>query len=193
MDLYPHRTFLCRCLVVALLVLLALILRQLVVSHHLTAQALKPLAPSSHQVPVQKTHSYYIALARQDAQAAGISTSIFIRQITEESNFNPHAVSPAGAIGIAQFMPKTAAGLGLNPRDPEASLKAAAQLMRRYLDIYHGSYAMALAAYNAGPGGLAAARRCGANWIACLPSETRAYIAIILDQAMTMASPGGMQ
>jgi len=94
--------------------------------------------------------SQYVAIARQDASNAGISPDLFVRQINQESGFNPWAVSPAGAIGIAQFMPATAAGMGINPRDPLQSLRGAARLMASYAHQY-GIYAKALAAYNAGP------------------------------------------
>jgi soluble lytic murein transglycosylase-like protein len=50
--------------------------------------------------------SPYIAIARQDAIEAGISPDLFVRQINRESGFDPQALSPAGAQGIAQFMPK---------------------------------------------------------------------------------------
>ena len=94
----------------------------------------------------------YRKLARQMATRYGLDPSIFERQIQKESGFNPNARSPAGATGIAQIMPATAKGWGVNPNDPKASLAAAAKNMARYLDAYHGSYAKALAAYNAGPG-----------------------------------------
>ena len=99
----------------------------------------------------------YVDYAAQAAQDAGISPEIFVRQIQQESGFQPYRpdgsplVSPAGAIGIAQFMPGTAAGRGVDPADPYASLDAAAKLMRSYLDKY-GSWELALAAYNAGGG-----------------------------------------
>ena len=70
-----------------------------------------------------------------------------------ESNFNPNAVSPAGAQGIAQFMPATAAAYGLrDPFDPVAAIDAQARLMGELLGQF-GSVELALAAYNAGPGG----------------------------------------
>jgi soluble lytic murein transglycosylase-like protein/ribosomal protein S18 acetylase RimI-like enzyme len=92
------------------------------------------------------------AYARQAAQRAGIDPDIFVRQIEQESGFDPAAKSPAGAQGIAQFMPGTAAGLKLDPSDPYASLDAAAQLDAQNLAKYGGDYAKALAAYNAGGG-----------------------------------------
>lgn len=122
----------------------------------------------------------YHQIARQDALNAGIDPDIFERQINQESGFNPDAVSEVGAIGIAQIMPTTAAGWGVNPHDPVASLQAAASAMATYLHTY-GDYAKALACYNAGCGALnTAVSNCGLNWKACVPSETRSYIAVIM-------------
>src|SRR5438128_2729353 len=94
----------------------------------------------------------YRALATSYANQVGVNPSIFINQIQQESGFNPNAMSPAGAIGIAQFMPGTAQGLGLNPRDPVASLKAAALYDANNLKAYNGDYPKMLAAYNCGSG-----------------------------------------
>lgn len=111
----------------------------------------------------------YQRIARQKAQKYGLDPRIFVRQIRQESGFNPNAVSPAGATGIAQIMPATARGWGVNPRDPVASLDAAAKNMAAYVRKY-GSYRNALVAYNAGPG------RVGGS----LPTETQNYIRNIL-------------
>lgn len=125
--------------------------------------------------------SQYIAIAQQDATAAGISPVYFVRQINQESGFNPAAVSPAGAVGIAQFLPSTAAGLGIDPWNPIQALRGAAQLMARYAQTYGGDYAKALAAYNGGSGTVQyAVNNCGTNWLNCLPSETRHYIFVIM-------------
>ena len=122
-----------------------------------------------------------VTIARQDALRVGISPDIFVRQINQESGFNPYAISPAGAIGIAQFMPGTAAAMGINPRDPVAALGGAARLMAQYIRQYGGDYAKALAAYNAGPGTVAFAVYMGGwNWRAFLPYETKNYIRVIL-------------
>lgn len=130
---------------------------------------------------IDPANARYVTLARQYAVSAGISPDIYVRQITQESGFNPSAVSPAGAIGIAQFMPATARGLGLDPWDPIQSLQGAARLMAQYVRQYGGDYAKALAAYNAGPGTVQwAVTRGGANWISYLPAETKNYIRIIL-------------
>lgn len=136
-----------------------------------------PVAPP----PLFLPKSQYVAIAQQDAVAAGISPDYFVRQIYQESGFNPNAYSPAGAIGIAQFIPSTAAGLGINPYDPVQALRGAANLMGSYARQYGGDYAKALAAYNAGGGTVNyAVNACGTSWLSCLPGETRNYIHVIM-------------
>jgi soluble lytic murein transglycosylase-like protein len=91
-----------------------------------------------------------------------------------ESNFNPYAGSPAGAQGIAQFIPSTAAAYGLSdPFDPVAAIDAEARLMSDLIRQF-GSPQLALAAYNAGPAPVEACN--------CVPSipETTAYVTRIL-------------
>lgn len=129
--------------------------------------------------PISYSTSYQ-SVARSAAAANGINPDRFVRQIQQESGFNPNAVSPAGAIGIAQFMPGTAAGMGINPHDPVASLNAAARMMGNLNKQFGGDYNKALAAYNAGPGAVqSAVRSGGGNWLSYLPAETRNYVAII--------------
>src|SRR5215467_1676520 len=112
-----------------------------------TPSALPPGA-SSTVSPGGDLQSY----ARAAALQAGIDPDIFVRQIQQESGFNPTAKSGAGALGIAQFMPGTAAGLGVDPSDPYASLDAAARMDAQHLKQYGGDWSRTLAAYNAGPG-----------------------------------------
>lgn len=130
--------------------------------------------------PLNISHSQYVAIAEQDATNVGISPTYFVRQIQQESGFNPNAQSPSGAVGIAQFMPSTAAGLGIDPWNPLQALKGAAQMMA---NLYHqyGDYAKALAAYNAGSANLNnAVQSCGAKWLSCMPAQTQNYIATIM-------------
>jgi soluble lytic murein transglycosylase-like protein len=123
----------------------------------------------------------YHAIARQAAVDHGISPDYFERQIQQESGFNPYAVSPAGALGIAQFIPSTAAGLGIDPLDPVQALNGAATLMADLASQFGGNYAMALAGYNAGPVATQnAINSCGDAWLSCLSAETQNYIAIIM-------------
>jgi Transglycosylase SLT domain/D-alanyl-D-alanine carboxypeptidase len=108
------------------------------------------------------------------AQRWSVSASLLAAQIHAESGFNPFAVSPAGAQGIAQFMPGTARAIGLDdPFEPWESIDAQAHLMRDLLRQF-GAVPLALAAYNAGPAPVAA---CG-----CVPpmAETRGYVARVL-------------
>jgi hypothetical protein len=116
----------------------------------------------------------YVEPITRAAMRWNVSAALLAAQLYAESNFNPFAVSRAGARGIAQFMPGTARGYGLaDPFDPRASIDAQAHLMRDLLRQL-GSVALALAAYNAGPGAVGA---CG-----CVPPypETQAYVARIL-------------
>ena len=128
-----------------------------------TVRALPSFVPPAYAKP--------LALA---AQRWNVSSALLAAQLMAESNFNPFAVSSAGARGIAQFMPATAKAMGLHdPLDAAASIDAQAHLMRDLLRQF-GSVPLALAAYNAGPA------RVGA--CACVPPipETRGYVARIL-------------
>ena len=108
------------------------------------------------------------------AQRWNVGAALLSAQLYAESGFNPFARSPAGALGIAQFMPATGRGYGLsNPYDPAAAIDAQAHLMHDLLRRF-SSVPLALAAYNAGSGAVAACM--------CVPPfpETRAYVARIL-------------
>ncbi|MFL5628983.1 MAG: lytic transglycosylase domain-containing protein, partial [Ktedonobacteraceae bacterium] len=139
-------------------------------------------SPSAQQLHAPNApQGSYVDVARQAALNVGINPDLFIRQIRQESAFNPGAISPAGAIGIAQFMPATAANMGVDPYNPAQSLYGAARLMANLSAMYGGNYAMALAAYNAGPGIVQyAINMGGSNWRAYLPAETQNYIAVII-------------
>lgn len=89
-------------------------------------------------------------LAMRDAKKWGVNPQVFVRQINQESGFDTNARSPAGAEGIAQFMPGTAADYHIDPMNPAQALNAAAQYDASELKAFHGDYRQALAAYNAG-------------------------------------------
>ncbi len=82
-------------------------------------------------------------------QAYGLPAGMLQAVAQTESGFNPSATSPAGAIGLMQIMPATAAGIGINPLDPVQSIYGAAELLAQKLKAF-GSLPLALAAYNAG-------------------------------------------
>ena len=77
----------------------------------------------------------YIAMATAAAQKHGVPVNLFLAQIQLESNWNPNAVSEAGAQGIAQFMPETAAGWGIDPFNPEQALDASAHYMKNLYEM----------------------------------------------------------
>ncbi len=113
------------------------------------------------------------AIARA-AQRWNVGAALLAAQLYAESGFNPYARSPAGAEGIAQFMPGTARGYGLrDPFDAPAAIDAQAHLMHDLLRRF-ASVPLALAAYNAGSGAV--------EGCMCVPPypETRAYVARIL-------------
>lgn len=82
----------------------------------------------------------------------GVPADLLAAQIQAESGWRPDARSPAGALGISQFMPGTAKGYGINPLDPLQSIDAQGKMMGSLLKSYKGDVAKALAAYNAGAG-----------------------------------------
>lgn len=93
----------------------------------------------------------YRKLAAASARKYGIDPAIFTRKIAAESSFNPNARSSAGALGIAQFEPATAAAMGINPLDPVQALDASARMDAANLKKY-GNYKDVLSIYNSGRG-----------------------------------------
>ena len=125
--------------------------------------AVPALVPAEYEAPIARAASRW-----------NVSASLLAAQLYVESGFNPFAISPAGARGIAQFMPGTARAYGLrDPFDAAAAIQAQAKLMRDLLRRF-ATVPLALAAYNAGPGAVGA---CG-----CIPPypETRAYVTRVL-------------
>jgi len=114
-------------------------------------------------------------LIERAAHQNGLPVGFFTRIIWRESSFRTAVVSPAGAQGIAQFMPETAAARGLaDPFDPEEAIPKSARLLAD-LKRHFGNLGLAAAAYNAG------AQRV-ANWLAGhgdLPRETRNYVQFV--------------
>lgn len=93
----------------------------------------------------------YRELVRRAAEKHGIRYELLDALIVAESNYNPRAVSHKGAVGLAQLMPKTAAGLGVaDSFDPAQNIDGGARYLREMLDRF-GDVRLALAAYNAGP------------------------------------------
>jgi len=133
-------------------------------------------------------HSYYGNIFLEELLKEGMPTELQYLPVIE-SAINPNAVSRAGAVGLWQFMPATAKGLGMEinslvdeRRDPRISSRNAARYLHQLYDIY-GDWSLAIAAYNCGPGNVnKALRRAGGGkkdfWeiYNYLPSETRGYV-----------------
>jgi hypothetical protein len=125
------------------------------------------------------TPDHYRLMAAAAARKVGLDEGLFVAQIEQESGFDLDVItgrrkSSAGALGIAQIMPATAKGWGVDPLDPLAALTAAAKHMVGYLQQYGGDEAKALAAYNAGPGNVA-------KYGGVPPfAETQTYVSTIL-------------
>ena len=127
-----------------------------------------------HRLPSFVPPRFHDPIARA-ALRWNVPMNVLAAQLYAESGFNPFARSPAGAEGIAQFMPGTADAYGLrNPFDPVAAIDAQAHLMSDLLEQFGGKVALALAGYNAGAG---AVQQFGG-----VPpfAETRVYVAKIL-------------
>jgi hypothetical protein len=110
----------------------------------------------------------------------GLPMPFFTRLIWQESRFDPHAQSSAGALGIAQFMPGTAASRGLvDPFEPTTALRESAAYLRELRTTF-GNLGLAAAAYNAGPYRVS-------QWLAhraALPDETVAYVEIVTGRSV---------
>lgn len=111
----------------------------------------------------------------------GVSPPLALEVATVESGLNQGAISPAGAIGVFQLMPTTAASLGVDPKNLtqniDGGVRYLAQMLNQFSDL-----AEALGAYNWGPGRVSAAvSQYGVNWLAAAPAETQSYVRRILN------------
>jgi Transglycosylase SLT domain len=143
------------------------------------AVVLSPLAPARAGPDKEPARPTVDEICRTLAEAAAdndLPEEFFTRLIWQESRFDPSAVSPAGAQGIAQFMPATAATRGLiNAFEPLQALRESASYLRELRTTFGGSLGLAAAAYNAGPAQVE-------GWLArkrVLPFETQAYVRIV--------------
>jgi hypothetical protein len=128
---------------------------------------------------VARSHHEICTSVAESAHSNDLPLPFFIRLLFQESGFKPDVVSRAGAQGIAQFMPETAATVGLNnPFDPTQAIAASARLLGDLVRRF-GNLGLAAAAYNAGP------RRIQ-DWLAKkgkLPEETQHYVKTITGSA----------
>lgn len=127
----------------------------------------------------------YDTLIQQAAAKYGLDPAILKGLIKQESGFNPQARSHAGALGLTQLMPATAAGLGVtDATDPAQAIDGGARYLKQQLDRFGGDITKALAAYNAGPG--AVEKHQGVPPYA----ETQSYVRSVLAHAEQYRSSG---
>jgi len=138
--------------------------------------------PRTHQVGSAPAMTESLRAAFEDAaDRYGLDVNLLMAVSWQESAFNPSAVSHAGAMGLMQLMPGTAAGLGVDPTKPLENLDGGARYLREQIDRF-GSVELALAAYNAGPG---AVQRYGG-----IPpfEETQNYVPMVMQRWRSLST-----
>jgi len=131
----------------------------------------------SNPAKVDRHLAIYHAFVEKSAYKYSVHPSLIKAIISVESNWDPHAVSRKGAMGLMQIMPATAHSLGLqDPYNPKENIQAGTRHFRSLLEQFKGNLALALAAYNAGP---TAVKRFGR-----IPpiKETETYVAKVLSR-----------
>lgn len=114
---------------------------------------LSGLAASASASTQLDSNQSFAGLIQQAADRYGVNAQLVNAVIKAESNYNPDAVSYAGATGLMQLMPATAQSLGVtDPTDPAQNIDGGVRLLRQLLNRYDNNIQLALAAYNAGPG-----------------------------------------
>jgi len=142
-------------------------------------------APKAVAARQRRRGAEYDGFINELAAEHGVRPELIRGVIQAESNFNPRALSPVGAMGMMQLMPATAADLGVrDPFDPLENIRGGSKYLGQLLNRYDRNEALALAAYNAGPG---AVDRHGAQ----VPpyQETQQYVKRILDSMPSASMP----
>jgi soluble lytic murein transglycosylase-like protein len=124
-------------------------------SHRLHPKGIKAAADGPLPTFRGKYRGEYLEIARAAARKHDVPEDLFLRLVQQESGWNPTAVSSKGATGLAQLMPDTAALLGVDISNPTENLHGGARYLRMMYNKF-GSWRLALAAYNAGPGAVEA-------------------------------------
>lgn len=149
-------------------------------SHNLATDAARFLRRHSRALG-QFTAATIAAMVQAAAQQYGVDPNLALAVAQRESNLNPNAVSSAGAQGVMQLMPATAAQFGVtNPFNPQQNVVAGVKYLAQLLAQFNGDVPSALAAYDWGPGNVTNAQNnYGAAWLEYAPAETQAYVAAI--------------
>jgi len=113
----------------------------------------------------------------------GVDRNLILAIIKQESNFNPNAISSAGAKGLMQLMDFNSEAYGVeNPYDIDENINAGVKHIKSYLNMYNGNVEMALMAYNAGPGTMARRGVNSPSDLYKMPEETQNYVPKIMEQ-----------
>ena len=131
----------------------------------------------------EERRAAYYGMMSAVACEQGIPTGLFDAMIIRESGYNPSATSRANAYGLAQLMPGTAIGLGVDRYDPVENLRGGARYLRQQLDRF-GQVHLALAAYNAGPSRVR-------GGVVPRITETQAYVSNIIANWSRLTAPAG--
>jgi len=118
-----------------------------------TNQEEKVGAKVSSKSNLRKTEYRYTPHIQKVAESHGVSPALVKAVIKAESGFDPQAISSQGAVGLMQVLPETARGVGVsNPHDPHSNIIAGVKYLKKLLEMFGGDEALAVAAYNSGPG-----------------------------------------
>lgn len=117
-----------------------------------TLASLSPSPEPNLSLAEPQTNATVTQSIAEASQNTGLSANLLRAVATAESNLDPNAVSSAGALGVMQLMPSTAAELGVNPDNVQQNIQGGAEYLKSLVSTFHGNLSLALAAYNAGPG-----------------------------------------
>jgi soluble lytic murein transglycosylase-like protein len=141
------------------------------------AAAPAPAGRAGKPATLAKRREAWASVVSAAARTHGLPEALLQAVIETESGFNPQAVSPKGAMGLMQLMPGTARTLNVaNPHDPAANVDGGARYLKDLLARFGNNLALALAAYNAGPGNVERAGGIPRN------AETQAYVPRVISR-----------